>query len=559
MAEATASLGAGFTLKGTTPSGSSAPVYYYVINPSGQQTAGPLNQGDLLSYTVSSTATGVILDFNEGGSIFPLSNSTLSTVGSALAPASQSIASQLASQETTAPSSPSVPAAIANDSGTPITQSNIEAQIAADPSVNATTNTTNVEKVTAEIPQSSNVEALISADPAVSATTNITVKEQLEAGSAPLTVPPLDTTALEASLPPLPDLSKAPTTTDPSVPAAIAALDTQVTISAPPLVINEVGLNGQPTGNTITVNAPTVVAGGTETNTAIKPVNQPPTLGLTAGIKTAAGAATAQDQANLNKNFNDWRVRLSLAPGSNYLYNDPAGQTILQPLKATDGVIFPYTPSVTVNYAATYEPTGITHTNYTIHQYTKSSVDQIQLTCDFTAQDVKEANYLLAVIHFFRSMTKMFYGKDNDPKNGTPPPLCYIYGMGGYQFDALPLAISSFNYALPADVDYIKTTGPSAAGTTQPSVTTPATSGSAISANRLGTALQPGGKGAKPSYGTTTSSISQTTTWVPTKINISITCLPIMSRNQVSNYFSLKDYATGSLLQGSKRKGGGFW
>jgi hypothetical protein len=48
-------------------------------------------------------------------------------------------------------------------------------------------------------------------------------------------------------------------------------------------------------------------------------------------------------------------------------------------------------------------------------------------------------------------------------------------------------------------------------------------------------------------------------TYVPTKMNISISALPIVSRYDVSNNFSVKDYANGSLLQGVKRKSGGFW
>lgn len=289
-----------------------------------------------------------------------------------------------------------------------------------------------------------------------------------------------------------------------------------------------------------------------------QPVNAPsalpPVLGLTAGIETAAGGATAQDQANFGA-ATDWRVRLVLAPGSNYLYNaDPPG--ILQPLRDSKGVIFPYTPQISVSYAATYEPAAITHTNYKVYQYQHSSVDQINITCEFTAQDVKEANYVLAVIHFFRSMTKMFYGQDDNPKNGTPPPLCYLYGMGGYQFDALPLAITGFTYSLPQDVDYIKTSGASAAGTPQPS-----TFNSITSAGRLGPGARPGGKGAEPNYQATPKSSGEATTWIPTKIQMAISCLPIMSRNAVSNKFSLKEYATGNLLNGTRNgaTGGGFW
>ena len=279
--------------------------------------------------------------------------------------------------------------------------------------------------------------------------------------------------------------------------------------------------------------------------------------GVTGAVTKTQASATAQDQANFAAKA-DWRVRLSLAPGSTYLYNDtgsPANlNNILYPLKATDGVIFPYTPSIQVNYAAKYSSDTPTHSNYAINQYTSSSVDQVTIGCEFTAQDVAEANYLLAVIHFFRSMTKMFYGQDQNPKPGTPPPLCYMFGMGDYQFSAHPLAITNFAYSLPNDVDYIKTQGVSPAGSLQNAVQSAT---GAIS--RLGALLSPGGTKPATNYGASAQGASVPVTWVPTKIQISITCLPIISRNQISNQFSLQDYASGKLLNGTRRPGGGMW
>ena len=375
------------------------------------------------------------------------------------------------------------------------------------------------------------------------------------------------------------------TTSDPSKPTANANAATTTTTSKPPPIavtkepLNDIVINtapitvptidvktGKTTGNTTINLAPITIPGEklalppAETgNTA--PAAGPPAAGLTAGITTAAGGASAQDLANFTARA-DWRVRLALAPESKYLYNNQNNAGILAPLQKTDGVIFPYTPAINVSYAAQYDPTKLTHSNYTMFQYTSSSVDSVSITCDFTAQDVFEANYMLAVIHFFRSMTKMFYGQDSDPKNGTPPPLCYLYGLGGFQFDALPLAINGFNYVLPQDVDYIKTTGPAI------SVNAPATSPSSnsitnviASFQRLGKALKPGGKAAAPNYENTPVQNSDTTTWVPTKINLSISCVPIMSRNAVSNRFSLTEYANGTLLRGTRdgAQGGGFW
>jgi hypothetical protein len=243
----------------------------------------------------------------------------------------------------------------------------------------------------------------------------------------------------------------------------------------------------------------------------------------------------------------DWRVRLALsdAPDVNYLYRAP-NPGILNPLNATNGVLFPYTPAISVNYAATYNPTELVHSNYKVFQYSSSSIDSINITCDFTAQDEYEANYLLAVIHFFRSATKMFYGQDENPRRGTPPPLCYIYGMGSYQFAGQPLAITQFSYNLPNSVDYIKT-----------SVGEKTTSAGTQTDRMAGTGVARGGVLPPPQF--TPIAESGTVSWVPSKIQLSVTCVPMMSRNQVSNVFSFEKYATGALLNGIGKASGGFW
>jgi hypothetical protein len=277
--------------------------------------------------------------------------------------------------------------------------------------------------------------------------------------------------------------------------------------------------------------------------------------------------STAQSQANFALK-QDWRVRLSLAPNSGYLYQASQVQGILQPLIDTDGVVFPYTPSIQVQYSAHYDNYDLTHSNYKIYQYKNSSVDTIQISCDFTAQDTAEANYLLAVIHFFRSVTKMFYGQDSIPKIGTPPPLCFLTGLGSFQFDNHPLVITSFSYNLPTDVDYIRA---SASATTAAGVNKapaqPPNNTDAISNARLNStnqAIDRGGVTPNPNFSSTTSiqtpaASDRTPTYVPTKMNISISANPIVTRNDISNKFSLRDYATGKLLQGSKNATVGIW
>jgi hypothetical protein len=257
----------------------------------------------------------------------------------------------------------------------------------------------------------------------------------------------------------------------------------------------------------------------------------------------------AQQRRQINNG--DWRVRLRLAPQAKYLYN-ATNPGILQPLKVTDGVLFPYTPTITTAYRANYNSYDLTHSNYRGYFYQNSYVEPIQLNCTFTAQSTNEANYLLAVIQFFRSVTKMFYGQDAE--RGAPPPLTYLTGLGDYQFNEHPCVVSQFNYTLPADVDYIRAGSPNQLGTNQinqrdrQTVSTGSLFGGL---NRLAAALLT--KGAIPERPAPPSLGTNRPTYVPTKIEISIVLLPIQSRNQVSKQFSVKEFANGNLIKG------GFW
>jgi len=265
---------------------------------------------------------------------------------------------------------------------------------------------------------------------------------------------------------------------------------------------------------------------------------------------------TVRDQRQNKAVSGDWRVRLRLAPNSNYLYNDPNCGPVLYPLQITDGVIFPYTPTIDIGYKANYTPYDLTHSNYRGYFYQNSNIDQINVKGTFTAQDTQEANYLLAVIHFFRSATKMFYGQD--AQRGSPPPLLYLSGFGDYQFSEHPVVISQFNYNLPADVNYIRAQSTTNVGTNlQPTARTRQNiAGNPLSyaLQRLKSLNQGINKGALDSPFAPSGSLGiGNPTYVPTKIDISLSLLPMQSRQQVSKQFSLKGFANGNLLKG------GFW
>jgi len=137
----------------------------------------------------------------------------------------------------------------------------------------------------------------------------------------------------------------------------------------------------------------------------------------------------------------------------------------------------------------------------------------------------------------------MFYGQDENPTNGTPPPLGFFYGLGAFQLDNHPVVVTNFSYNLPNNVDYIRATNTDDASSTS-------------NLNLIGGQLQPGGNRPPATFIDTE---DQAITYVPTKITITLTCVPVVSRNTISNDFSVKEYATGKLLRGSQNDKPGIW
>lgn len=129
---------------------------------------------------------------------------------------------------------------------------------------------------------------------------------------------------------------------------------------------------------------------------------------------------------------------------------------ILAPLRQDLGIVFEYAPTINISNTAAYQPIDMPHTNYDYHSYNKSAIQDISLDFDLVANTKSEADRTLAIIHFFRTFTKMNFGI-NDPNRGMPPQILRFSAYGQYMFNRAPVAIKTFNYPLQNDTDYVMT------------------------------------------------------------------------------------------------------
>jgi hypothetical protein len=275
-----------------------------------------------------------------------------------------------------------------------------------------------------------------------------------------------------------------------------------------------------------------------------------PNFGFAGGIGQSASAAGEDD----------WRVRLSLADSATIFYKDPtANNSIMNPLIETNGVIWPYTPSIQVSHVANYSTAVLTHSNYSAHFYNNSDVSDITVSGEFTVQSVEEGQYLMAAIYFLRSATKMFFGQGANI--GNPPPILFLDGYGSHYFPHVPCVVTNFTHNLSNDVDYLQV--PITQTTLEDvTLTAPDNPNGAVSyLDNDGMKYIPDmGRGTRPQKTVTSQKYTSitSTTRVPTASTVSVTLRPVYSRKNLHDRFNLNDFAQGKLIGDKKTGYGGF-
>lgn len=170
---------------------------------------------------------------------------------------------------------------------------------------------------------------------------------------------------------------------------------------------------------------------------------------------------TTQSSTNLEKSY-DWRARLRPKEGgADQFYADSVDpgfdDYLMRPIKESGGMVWQYTPTIFLSATANYNPATGQGQNYPINTYMNSTPPEIPVQSDWTANDIYEARYLLAVMTFLKVATKSYFGDSAvvEKKYGTPPPVLIFEYLGDHGFNKVPVAITNYNIQLGDDCDYV--------------------------------------------------------------------------------------------------------
>jgi hypothetical protein len=155
----------------------------------------------------------------------------------------------------------------------------------------------------------------------------------------------------------------------------------------------------------------------------------------------------------------DWRARLRPKSGGvKKFYGElESGDHLLRPLQESNGIVWQYTPTIFLSGSAEYNEALMQGMNYPINTYISSRPPEIPITADFSANDIYEARYLLAIMSFLKICTKSYFGDDAVAKGtaGTPPPVLLFEYLGDHGFNKVPVVVSNWSMQLPDNVDYV--------------------------------------------------------------------------------------------------------
>jgi hypothetical protein len=246
--------------------------------------------------------------------------------------------------------------------------------------------------------------------------------------------------------------------------------------------------------------AAAAAASGLQTTALTSAANAVTQAASTSVASVPVNAAMAKDQ------------RVRIAPIATQLSQDqvygPADPSnLLTPLRATQGMMYPYSPQISVQQDVSYKDISLTHANGDYLAYERTPSVSLTIAGKFTCQTQTDGLYALACIHFLRVCSKMYFG-DNyngaaNPYIGLPPPILTLNGYGTYMFNNLRVVLKSHQFNYDQQMDLVKI-------------------------------VAPGGN-----------------VWLPAMFELSCTLMVQQTPNMQRTQFDLGKFRTGALMQGN--------
>lgn len=125
----------------------------------------------------------------------------------------------------------------------------------------------------------------------------------------------------------------------------------------------------------------------------------------------------------------------------------------LAPIFATNGLVFPYNPTISEAISVKYDAVELTHTNEAYHVYRGTDNVRINISdATWTCDTFDNALYALSALHFFRTYSQMDFGRG---RTGRPPSPMWFSAYGNYAFHRVPVLMEKADWSFPPDVDYV--------------------------------------------------------------------------------------------------------
>jgi len=186
--------------------------------------------------------------------------------------------------------------------------------------------------------------------------------------------------------------------------------------------------------------------------------------GVSEGAEPPTQLSTEAVVIPINKNPATADLRVKIRVPDKYLTLATSGTPNIEytPLVDMGGIIFPYTPSISYSVKSTYSEQFPLHSNFALQFFKNSSVSDITINGKFTVENREDAEIYLSTVLLIKSLMRMRSGGAamGDPDSGAPPPICRLDAYGDMMLKNVPVVITGFRIELPDNIDYFTYTGP---------------------------------------------------------------------------------------------------